>query len=167
MSRKLPAPTKKERKQVELLAGIGMTQAEIARFIGCGELQLRARFRGELDRGMIVADVKVMKNLFRMATGDGPEAARLCMFLAKTRRRMHEVQRIIHGYDPEMVTSFVKQVVALLRRDLPACCPSCKARLDLPAKIAAQLLELSKKMAEQLPPSEIVLNTPTDPGEPA
>ena len=167
MSRKLPAPTKKQRKQVEDLAGLGLTQAEIALVVGCGELQLRARFREELDRGGIRADSKVLTNLFRMATGTGPEAGRTAIFWTKVRRRWHEVQRVIHGYDPEMVTSFVKQVVALLRRELPAACPHCKVRLDLPQKVAAQLGELSKKMAEKLPPSEIVPVPRPDGGEPS
>ena len=168
MSRKLPAPTKKERRQVEALAGVGMTQAEIAQIIGCGELQLRHRFREELDRGGVKADAKVMTNLYRMATGDGPEAARLAMFWAKTRRRWHEIQRVIHGYDPEMITSFVKQCIALLRRDLPTHCPACKTELDLPKKVAGHMMELSKQMAGQLPPSEIVPIQPqADHGEPA
>lgn len=152
----LPDPTPEQRRQIEILCGIGMTQEEMAIFLGVGEQYLRAHYAEELRRGAIKADATVLTNLYRMATGSGPEAGKTAIFWAKVRRRWHEVQRVIHGYDPETVTSFVKQVVAMLRRELPETCPHCKVRLDLPKKVAGQLIGLSQKLAESLPPSEIV-----------
>lgn len=152
----LPEPTKKQRKFVEQLAAIGFTQEEISIAMQIGENYLRKAYPAELRRGGLLADAKVLTNLFRMASGKGPEAGRTAIFWAKVRRRWHEVQRVIHGYDPEIVSGFVKQVTALLRRELPKCCPHCKVALDLPEKIAAQLAEISQRMAEKLPPSEIV-----------
>jgi len=117
---------------------------------------LRARFPEELRRGGIKADAAVLTNLYKMATGSGPEAGKTAIFWAKVRRRWHEVQRVIHGYDPEIVTGFVKQVTSILRRELPDSCPHCKTHLGLPKRIAAQLVDISQKLAEKLPPSEIV-----------
>jgi len=100
--------------------------------------------------------------MFKIATGSTPQPVTAAIFWTKVRRRWHEVQRVIHGFDPEIVSGFVRQVVALLRRELPQACPHCRARLDLPQKIAGQLRELSQKLGTELPPSQIV---PIEPPE--
>lgn len=152
----LPEPTKKQRKQVEELAGLGITQAEISVVLGISESHLLRNYRDELNRGGIRADAKVLTNLYRMATGTGPEAGKTAIFWAKVRRRWHEVQRVIHGYDPETIAAFVKSVVNMLKRELPEECPGCKTKLALPAKVAEKMYALSQEMAAKLPASEIV-----------
>lgn len=148
--------TKAQRDEVEKMAGFGMRQDEMAVVIGCAERTLNTHFIKELKRGAAVADAKVGANLFRMATGGGIEASRCAIFWFKVRRRWHEVQRIIHGFDPEIVKTFVQQVVSILRRELPQKCPHCKTNLNLPKKIAGHLQKLSETMTKTLPPSEIV-----------
>ncbi len=149
-------PTKKMRKKVEMLAAGGFTQDEIGLIIDLSENALKRHYPHELRVGLLKADAAVAENLYRMASGTGPEAGRTAIFWMKVRRRWHEVQRVIHGYDPETIAAFVKNVVTMLRRELPDCCPGCKTKLDLPAKVAAHLYELSQAMAAKLPPSEIV-----------
>jgi hypothetical protein len=160
-----PEPTPEQRSQVETLAGFGLTQEQIATVVGVGEVQLRQRFAKELAQGEIKADIAVTQNLFKIATGSTPQAVSAAIFWKKVRSRWHEVQRVIHGYDPELVTGFVKQVIAILRRELPQVCPHCSVRLDLPQKVAAHLKEITAKMAERLPPSTIVPITRLDDGE--
>lgn len=149
-------PTPQSRQQVEVLCGLGLTQEEIGLVIDLSESALKKHYAKELRVGGLKADATVLTNLYRMATGNGPEAGKTAIFWAKVRRRWHEVQRVIHGYDPETINTFVKGVVSILRRELPKQCPHCKTQLDLPQKIAVQLQQMSDKLAEKLPPSEIV-----------
>lgn len=149
-------PTDETREQAMLLAGLGLTRDEIALVMDITDSTLKRHYPKELKAGGIKADAKVLTNLYRMATSTGPESGKAAIFWAKVRRRWHEVQRVIHGYDPETINGFVKAVVQLLRRELPDACPHCKTKLALPAKIALQLQDLSNKLAEKLPPSEIV-----------
>jgi DNA-binding CsgD family transcriptional regulator len=142
--------TPEQRSQVEAMSGLGMTQDEIAKIMGISETALKQHCPDELRRGGAKADAAVMQNLFRIATGSTPQAATAAIFWAKTRRRMHEVQRVIHGFDPDVVVGFVRQVVALLRRELPETCPHCKTNLGLPKRIAGYLREMSNKLAEKI-----------------
>lgn len=153
-------PTAASRKKVKLLAGLGFTQEEIALLLELAETTLQRYYPHELRVGALHADAEVLGNLYRLATQskDLNVASRNGIFWAKVRRRWHEVQRVIHGYDPDTIKSFVKQVVALLRRELPEACPGCKTKLDLGPRIAHQLVELSGAMAAKLPQSEVVLS---------
>ncbi len=149
-------PTVKSKKRVRLLSGLGFTQAEIGILMDLGNHALVKHYRKELLVGGLEADEQVMLNLFRMATGKGPEAGRMSIFYAKVKRKWHEVQRVIHGYDPDMIQTFVKGVVSMLRAELPDVCPGCKTHLGLAPKIAAQLHRLSIEMSAKLQDSEIV-----------
>jgi hypothetical protein len=153
-------PTKKSRKRVKLLAGMGFTQEEIALMIDLGETALKKHYPRELRLGMLEADEKVLNRMFRIVEkGNDSDAGRWGMFYLKVRRGWHEVQRVIHGYDPETVKTFVKTLIATLRQHLPDKCPACKTRLDLAPQVATKILQLSQEMASKLPPSEI---TPRD-----
>lgn len=149
-------PTPKSRKRVRLLAGLGFTQEEMGLLLDLGVTALVRHYRQELLVGGLEADEQVMLNLFRMATGNGPEAGRMSIFYAKVKRKWHEVQRVIHGFDPEMIQGFVKGVVAMMRREIPDACPACKTKLQLAPKIAHHLVQLSKEMSAKLPESQIV-----------
>lgn len=150
-------PTKKSRKRVKVLAGMGFTQEEIGLMIDLGETALKKHYKNELRLGMLEADEKVLTRCFRIIEkGNDTDAGRWGMFYLKVRRGWHEVQRVIHGYDPEQVKVFVKTLVATLRQHLPDKCPACKTKLDLGPTVAAKILQLSQEMAAKLPQSEIV-----------
>jgi hypothetical protein len=150
-------PTKKSRKRVRMLAGLGFTQDEIATLIDLGETALKRHYKTELKMGMLEADEKVLTRMFRIIEkGNDADAGRWGMFYLKVRRGWHEVQRIIHGYDPETVRQFVKSLISSLRQHLPEKCPACKTKLDLGPQVAAKILQLSQEMASKLPQSEIV-----------
>ncbi len=149
-------PTKKSRARVHLLAGLGFTQDEMSLLLDLGKTALIHHYGYELRVGGLEADEKVMTNLFRLATGKGPEAGRMAIFWAKVNRRWHEVHRVIHGFDPEMIKVFVKSTIMMFRREIPDACPSCKAPLNITAVVAQKMIALSAEMAAKLPPSEIV-----------
>ena len=45
------------------------------------------------------------------------------------------------------VEAFLQMVKAVLRREVPRCCPTCKTDLGLPEKIGAALIEASNRLA--------------------
>ena len=60
-------PTDEQRRQVEILAEIGLPHEMISRVIGCSKPTLRKYFREELDLGDAKATVKVAETLFNKA----------------------------------------------------------------------------------------------------
>lgn len=85
-------PTDRDRQLVEQLAGLGLRHKDIATLIpgqrsgkGISVVTLHRHFRAELDRGMVQADVKVLRSLFEKAIGNGPSAVRAAIWWAKTR----------------------------------------------------------------------------------
>ena len=82
--------TDERRRQVEALAGCGLTHEQIGLVVGCSSDTLQRRFRSELDRGAAVALAAVAQNLFRIACGDGREAVVASIFYLKTRGRWRE-----------------------------------------------------------------------------
>jgi hypothetical protein len=149
-------PTAKTRKKVRLLSALGFTVAEIVLLLDTTEATLRKHYRHEMRVGTLEADASVLQNIFRIATGKGPEATRAAIFWAKVRRRWHEVQRVIHGFDPAMVSVFVNSITSALRRMLPQTCPSCHAPLGLHGTLAKELHRISQKMVAKLPEVEVV-----------
>lgn len=154
-------PTQEQRAKVETLAGLGLSKSEIGMVMDISESTIDRYFLAEFRRGLVVMDAKVMQRLALDAMTPGHQFVAARIFWAKTRRKMHEIQRVIHGFDPDVVGGFVRQVVSLLRRELPETCPHCQTNLGLPKKIAGKLRELSNALADKLQPSEIVpIETP-------
>lgn len=67
------------------MAGYGIPIAQIARVVGVCENTLRSYYGDELGVGATKANAKVIKSLFRKATGDGQGAVAAAIFWAKTR----------------------------------------------------------------------------------
>lgn len=78
-------PTEADRRQVEMMAGFGLTEVEIASVIGITAPTLRVHYRVELDVGHVKANAKVASNLFRQATKDDPKAVTAAMFWLRCR----------------------------------------------------------------------------------
>src|SRR5215213_6560020 len=72
-------PTEERRRQVEGMAGNGLTNQQIARVMRIGETTLKRHYPEELARGSALATAMVGQSLFRMATdwmqppGEGEE----------------------------------------------------------------------------------------------
>ena len=86
-------PTPKDRKTVEIATSVGIPQPIIARIIGVHETTLRDYYRDELDLGKARANMAVCGNLFRIATGNSPQAAASAMFWTKTNAGWKETVR--------------------------------------------------------------------------
>lgn len=150
-------PTSKSRKRVRFLAGWGFTQEEIALLIDISEATLKLRYAPDLRVGMLECDEKVADRMMTIIEkGNDADAGRWGMFYFKVRRHWHEVQRIIHGFDPDTIKGFVKSVVIMLRRELPDKCPGCQTKLGLPEKVAQHMLQISQELTSKLPQSQII-----------
>jgi hypothetical protein len=97
MGRPAHMPDPMLRRQVEAMAGYGVTEAQIAGLIGIDTKTLRKHYRNELDHGHVKANVKVAENLFRKATGEGREAVTAAIFWMKARAQWREVS--LHQHD--------------------------------------------------------------------
>ena len=87
-------PTEQTKKQVEALAGYGLTHDEIGHVIGVSPPTLRRHYRTALDCGMSKADAMVLESLFRQAIGRGTKVSAACaIFWAKCRRGWRENQQ--------------------------------------------------------------------------
>jgi hypothetical protein len=100
LSRPRHEPDAFSRRQVETLAGSGIPEAEIAGLVGIDPKTLRRHYRQELDHGHTKANAKVSENLFRKATGEGPQSVTAAIFWLKTRARWKEVAVLEHGGVP-------------------------------------------------------------------
>jgi hypothetical protein len=90
MGRRSHQPTTIGRRNVEALAGYGVPEVEIAGVIGIDPKTLRKHYPKELKFGHVKANAKVAENLFRKATGDGPQSVTAAIFWMKTRARWKE-----------------------------------------------------------------------------
>ena len=68
MARKPHEPTEKDRKQVTLMAGIGLTHDQIAKVIGVSDETLRKYYDKELETAAAMMNAQVAQNLFSIAT---------------------------------------------------------------------------------------------------
>lgn len=85
MARPEHQPTEDSRRVAELAAGCGIPEDDIAVIIGVTGKTLRKHYRAELDRGMAVINFKIVKNLARIAQGQGREAVTAAIYWTKTR----------------------------------------------------------------------------------
>ena len=87
MARKAFLVNEAMREKVRHLAGLGVSQDDIAKLIGCAPKTLRKRFRDELDRGMAEGIATIAGCLFLAAKAGNVTAQ---IFLMKTRAHWRE-----------------------------------------------------------------------------
>ena len=105
-------PTEERRRQVEGMAGNGLTQAQIARVMRVGETTLKTHYAEELARGSALATAMVGQSLYRMATDwmqppgegeprKGPDKAAVAaaIFWMKARAGWSEKVKLEHSGD--------------------------------------------------------------------
>jgi len=78
-------PTEADRKQVELLSGIGVPVVQIGLILGIDRKTVEKNYRDELDVGQAKALSRVTKRLFEIATGDTRDSLSACIFWLKCR----------------------------------------------------------------------------------
>ena len=88
-------PTPEHRYSVELMAGIGITQADIALALEISRPTLHKHFRRELDTGKTKMVTKVAGTLVNEALNGNITAM---IFYLKTQGRWSEVHRLEHSH---------------------------------------------------------------------
>ena len=73
-------PTPKDRRSVEILAGFGLPQRNIAHVVGLALMTLRRHYQDELDAGAAKVEAQLIGNLVRLAQGADSVALRAIMF---------------------------------------------------------------------------------------
>lgn len=100
MARNPHDPTEKDRKQVSLMAGIGLKHDQIAKVVGVSDETLRKYYRDELDTGEARMNAMVAQNLYSIATSKGTGSVAAAIFWMKTRAGWREKDRLeITGAD--------------------------------------------------------------------
>ncbi|RWO51140.1 MAG: hypothetical protein EOS13_21730 [Mesorhizobium sp.] len=74
-----------DRRAVEALAGMAVSQAEIATVLAITLPTLRKHYRAELDRGAALVEAELVRNLIRLAGGSDGVALRAIMFSLQCR----------------------------------------------------------------------------------
>lgn len=82
--------TDKDRAQVERMAGLGLTQPQIANICGFSEDTLQRHFSAELANGVGKLNSAVAANLYSIATSRDNGAVAAAIFWMKTRGRWKE-----------------------------------------------------------------------------
>jgi hypothetical protein len=78
-------PTPQTRTIVEVLAGYGVTQVDIAAAIGVSKPTLQAHYADELSSGSAKVQQRLITNLIRIAGGSDGTALKAIMFSLNTR----------------------------------------------------------------------------------
>ncbi len=86
--------TEAQREVVQALAGFGVIEDDIAKYIGVCPKTLRKYYRNELDTAEIGANLRVARRLFQHATGDSVPAA---IFWMKVRAGWKETAKVEHS----------------------------------------------------------------------
>ena len=107
--RKAHTPSAEQRKTVEAMSAYGIPQEDIASVIGLDSKTLRKYYSEELAVAKAKANAKVAENLFRKATGDGPQSVSAAIFWLKTRGQWretnyHEIEATVNSSIYEWIT---------------------------------------------------------------
>jgi len=90
MPRKPHEPTEKDRKQITVMAGIGLTHDQIAKVVGISDETLRKYYSQELETAESLMNAQVAQNLFSIATSKGTGSVAAAIFWMKTRAGWRE-----------------------------------------------------------------------------
>lgn len=138
-------PHDRIRKIVTGMASHGITAKEAAEIIGISESTLHRRLGDDFKAGIENYDGAVVKNLRRMALGNGPGAVTAAIYWTKVRLGWSEKLRLEVSFAP-IIEKMVSGLLDLLHRAIPDFCPGCRTALNLKPEIAKLLLEESKKL---------------------
>lgn len=90
MARKPHEPTDKDRKQVTIMAGIGLTQSQIGKVLGISDDTLRKYYEHELETAESIMNAQVAQNLYSIATSKQSGSVAAAIFWMKTRAGWRE-----------------------------------------------------------------------------
>lgn len=87
-------PSEKDRVRVESFAAVGCTEKEISTLLGITANTLRRYYRAELDTAHLIANATVARNLYKKATGSGPDAVNASKFWLSCRAGWQKTVRV-------------------------------------------------------------------------
>jgi hypothetical protein len=108
-------PTAEDRKQVEMLSGLGIPQEQICLLVqgGIDEKTLRKHYASELVSGVAKANSQVSKSLFQKATSGDTTAQ---IWWTKTRMGWKDTSRLEHtGPDGDAIQTVTRIELVALR----------------------------------------------------
>jgi hypothetical protein len=106
-------PTDKDRKQVTMMCGLGLTHDQIARIVGISDETLRKYYDDELKTGASRANAQVAQNLFTIATSRDTGSVAAAIFWMKTRAGWREtIHTEITGKDGGPIQTEAKVIDA-------------------------------------------------------
>jgi len=73
-------PTDRDRRQVEVMTGLGLTQEQIGKILNVSEDTLQRHYADEIASGVAKANVQVAQNLFNIATSRDSGAVAAAIF---------------------------------------------------------------------------------------
>lgn len=94
-------PTDRDRRQVEIMTGLGLTQEQIGKILGVSEDTLQRHYADEIESGVAKANAKVAQNLFNIATSRESGSVAAAIFWMKSRGKWRETNHHVHGGDDE------------------------------------------------------------------
>jgi hypothetical protein len=97
MGRPAYKPTEKDRAQVKMLSGMGVTSEDIAAVVGISEPTMRKYFSAELKVGFIQANAQVAQSLYKQATDKDKPNVIAAIFWLKTRAGWKEAKDVELG----------------------------------------------------------------------
>lgn len=106
--------TPETRAQVEMLAGCGLTRAQIAACLGIHVDTLHKRYRKELDSGPAKGVAAVARNVFRQATKDNFKAIPAALAFLKQHGGWHD--KVQHEHSGEVLVETQEQRVRRLHQ---------------------------------------------------
>jgi predicted transcriptional regulator len=113
MSRAPHKPTSESRAQVQALCGYGITEDEIASYIGIAPKTLRKHYRNELDTAVVKANALVARSLHGQATSGNVAAAIFWLKVrAGWRERLDMNHTINDAIDADEVDSRITRAIA-------------------------------------------------------
>lgn len=106
MGRKAHQPTDENKKQVESMAAVGITQEQIAQFLKISQDTLAKYYEDELANGAIKANAKVASSLYTQAINGNVTAQ---IFWCKTRLGWREKSEVeLSGKDNSPLTAVLQ-----------------------------------------------------------
>jgi hypothetical protein len=92
-------PADRDRRQVEVMTGLGLTQEQIGKILGVSEDTLQRHYADEITNGVAKANAQVAQNLFNIATSRDSGAVAAAIFWMKTRGKWRETNHLVHSGD--------------------------------------------------------------------
>lgn len=103
----------------------------------------------DFDRAIAMCDVLITENLERTAMYRAKNGSdNLLMFLLKARDKRFR-EKFVQDINSEAIDYMVSRFISVVEKHAPKVCPNCKTHMDLPNKIASELITMSQGLLKE------------------